>query len=64
MRLCAGGDGHFMADGGPSYPRHGTNAGVPHAHAGGAAGTDDLRRLRQCECPPYPRIGYLFLSIH
>lgn len=64
MRLCAGGDGHFMADGGPSYPRHGTNAGVPHAHAWVAAGTDDLRRLRQCECSPSPRIGYLFLSIH
>lgn len=49
MRLCAGGDGHSMADGGPSYPGHGTDAGVPHAHVGSAAGTKDMRRLRQCE---------------
>lgn len=51
MRLRAGGDGHSMADGGPSYPGHGTDAGVPHAHVGSAAGTKDMRRLRQCECP-------------
>lgn len=61
MRLCAGGDGHSMADGGPSYSRHCTDAGVPHPHAGSAAGTNDLRRLRQCKCPPSPRICYLFL---
>lgn len=61
MRLCAGGDGHSMADGGPSYPGHGTDAGVPHAHVGSAAGTKDMRRLRQCEWTLSPRIGFLFL---